>query len=136
MVMQLDLMQTNLNGSIGAILCWYMDTDNMPFVVDNEGCEPGEERTDAQLKSDQKSVNASADKEQKRIGQLVGLIPKIAREEYEGLGSGVLWEFYDALGSYGPDPESDHVIDKMLIQIYKSVSKAYSEALRREKDAA
>lgn len=113
----------NLYAQIGVILCWYHDEDNMPFDLEQDEDEP---LSVDELAVMQEKVDEDADAVQERIGRMVGMIPRIVRGEYEGIGSGILYDFWDALGMY-PDRTDE------LEEIYLALGEVWHKTLQREK---
>ena len=127
--LKLDLSETNFHGMLGAILCWYQDNDNMPFEVSDDDLDESdsERRSEAELKEDQREVDAEARKEQKYIGALVGKITDVANLKFDKLTERDIWCFYDALGSVGG-------LDfPPLVRIYHALSEEWVKRRRRPK---
>lgn len=116
----------NIYAQVGVILCWYHDEDNVPWTVNNDGLKPGDEDylSDIELKQMQKSVDKDVKQARKYLAQLVELVPDIVDCNFAKMNQGILFDIYDALGSF---PDRNENLDV----IYCAVKEAWSQSIRK-----
>lgn len=116
---EFSLMNCNLYSQIGIVLCWYLSEENMPYEVSNEESPEETPLTAKEIAKRQREVNKDAKRYQKYVGKMIGLIPEIVAGDFKKISGKMLYDVWDALGSY-PDGNDS------LEEIYKLVGEEYN----------
>ena len=128
--MTLDLKNTHIYGQLGAIICFFLDNDNIPTSVDAEDFDDGENRpTETECRRMEEEMEIEAYEEQKRIGNIIGRLHDIANRRFQRINGDDLWDVWDALGRF---PDRDDVLQDIYVSIDEELERRRTD-LRKEK---